>query len=139
MPINKTDYQAVLTQVADAWVAISDLNIGVDIAGPANTFDSSLNNMFVGLTSIESWANAAIEQAELEEQEAVMNNFLLDLKAVFDGYYSAKLEVGSSADGYGLSYGEGETAVGIKLTATLNGVTSSKEINKSVILGEDLV
>lgn len=136
MTINKTNYQAVVEQVTGAWAAISELSIGVDIADSENTFDSVLNNMFVGLASIESWANAVIEQAEQEEQEAVMNNFLLDLKAVFDEY-QAKIEIGNE-NGYGAGYG-GSGATGIKLTATVGSTTATKEINQAVIVGADLV
>lgn len=81
----------------------------------------------------------AAAQTKLDElaQAQVMASFLSELKAVFDSY-NAILEVGSSESGYGSSYGTGET-VGIKLTATLDNVTASKEINKAVIVAEDLV
>lgn len=85
-------------------------------------------------------AIASAIQGKLNElaQGQVMTNFLSELKLVFDKY-TATLEVGSSETGYGLNYGEGETAVGIKFTATFDGVVSSGEINKSVIVGADLV
>jgi hypothetical protein len=82
--------------------------------------------------------SSAQDKLDLIEQEEVMQGFLSELKVVFDKY-TAKIELGSTETGYGLSYGEGETAVGIKLTATFEGITATKEINKSVIVSGDLV
>lgn len=67
-----------------------------------------------------------------------MNGFLSELKVVFDKY-SAKLEVGSSTEGYGVDYGNASPDGGVRLSATLDGVTATKEINKVVIVSGDLV
>lgn len=81
----------------------------------------------------------AAAQVKLDElaQEQVMASFLSELKVVFDTY-NAILEVGSDESGYGESYGTGGS-VGIKLTATLDNVLATKEINKAVIVGDDLI
>lgn len=135
MTIDKTKFQAVLTQLLIVQNATSLLGDDVDAADPENTFDVLFNSIFGNLASVEEWATNKILEAD---QEEVMDNFLAELKVVFDKY-TAKIELGSSATGYGEAYGEGETAVGIKLTATFEGVTSTKEINKSVITSVDLV
>ncbi|MNV66456.1 hypothetical protein D3C71_1592110 [compost metagenome] len=67
-----------------------------------------------------------------------MTSFLSELKVVFDKY-TAKIEIGNSTTGWGMNYGEGETATGFMLTATFEGVISTREINKSVIVSGDLV
>lgn len=83
--------------------------------------------------------NASNEKlVELAEQSLVMNSFLGEMKVVFEKY-SAKLEVGDDDTGYGSSYGGDLDGLGIKLTASLNGVTATKEINKLVIDSGDLV
>jgi hypothetical protein len=138
LTINKANFQQVIAQLNSTWASVIVLDNDMEAADPENTFGVALSSIFGNLSSIEAWANAAIEQANQEEQQAVMNNFLMELKVVFDKY-TASIEIGSDATGYGESYGEGETAVGIKLTAVLAGVTATKEINKSVIVSGDLV
>lgn len=135
MTIDKSKFQAVITQVnasADAIVLLLD---AVDIADVSNTFDNEFASITDNLTIIADWANAKILEAE---QEQVMASFLTEMKVVFDKH-SAKLEVGSSVDGYGLDYGNGTANAGVKFTATFEGTTSVKEINKFVIVGADLV
>lgn len=135
MTIDKTKFQAILDQVVVVQNATTLLGDDINVADPENTFGVAINQILGNLASVEDWANTKILEIE---QEQVMNSFLAELKVVFDKYV-AKIELGSSATGYGEAYGEGETAVGIKLTATLEGVTATKEINKSVIISEDLV
>lgn len=134
MTIDKTAFELILVKVASSENAISALEQSVDEVDTENTFTEEFLNLYADIDSIKQWANQKILEAD---QEQVMNGFLSELKVVFDKY-AAKLEVGSSESGYGTSYGTGETA-GVKLTAVLDGVTASKEINKAVIVTEDLV
>lgn len=134
MTIVKTDFQAVLDQLAVVQNSTTLLISDVDTADPENTFGVLFNSIFGNLASVEAWAKAKIMEAD---QEQVMNDFLAEMKLVFDKY-TAKIEVGSDESGYGESYGSGGT-VGVKFTATLGGVTATKEINKSVIVSGDLV
>lgn len=135
MTIDITKFQAVLTAVTEAATSVDELSDFVELADPDNQFDATFTNIFADLVSVEAWANAKILEAE---QEQVMATFLAEMKVVFDKY-SAKLEVGSSVDGYGLDYGNGTANAGVKFTATFEGTTAVKEVNKSVIVGTDLV
>lgn len=135
MTINKIKYQEVLAQVDASTTAVTLLGDAVDNADPENTFGVLFNNIFGNLASVAAWAELKILEAE---QEQVMATFLAEMKVVFDKY-NAKLEVGSSVDGYGLDYGNGTANAGVKFTATFEGTTAVKEINKSVIVGTDLV
>lgn len=129
-------YEAVVTKANNAQSVVDTLSEAIFTADPSEvTFEPDFDAIETTINNVKAWANAKILEAD---QEEVMRGFLSELKVVFDKY-SAKIELGSSATGYGESYGEGETAVGIKFTATLDGVTSSKEVNKSVIVGSDLV
>lgn len=134
MTIDKSKFQAVIEQITNSWTEIQALSDTVNLADAENTFADEFSQIYANLTSVEQWANQKILEAN---QEMVMNGFLNELKVVFDKY-AAKLEIGNSESGYGTSYGTGGTA-GVKFTATLDGVTASKEINKSVIVGGDLV
>jgi hypothetical protein len=134
LTINRTNYEAVLTQITATQVSLTTLNTDVNTADSTNTFGSIFTNILAELTTINTWAANMVLQAD---QEVVMTDFLSELKAVFDKY-TAEIEVGSAADGYGTSYGGGGN-VGIKLSAMLNGVIATKEINKAVIVGGDLV
>lgn len=135
--IDKQKYLDILSFAELTSTRINLLSDVVALADSAHPFNATFINMFENIESIEAWANAAIEQAIQEEQNAVMNNFLAELKVVFDKY-AAKIEIGSDTTGYGLSYGGG-ASVGVKLTAIFEGTTATKEINKSVIVSEDLV
>ena len=138
MTINKANFEAVVTQITDTWNSVGFLGDSVDIADPENTFGVAISSIYGNLSSIQAWASDKINQANQEEAElAVMTNFLAEMKVVFDKY-AAKIEIGSATTGWGLSYGEGETATGFMLTATFDGLTATKEINKAVIVSGDL-
>ncbi|WP_391559703.1 hypothetical protein [Robertmurraya sp.] len=134
----KQEYQNILTEVNAIGQSVITLDSNLTTIDNSDLVTDDVANILMSITDIQNWANAAIEQAIQEEQNAVMNNFLAELKVVFDRY-AAKIEIGSDTTGYGEAYGTGETAVGIKLTATFEGTTATKEINKSVIIGSDLV
>lgn len=134
MTIDKTKFLAVINQITNSWSEIQALSDTVNLADPENTFGAAFSQIYGNLNSVEEWANAKILEAD---QETVMNGFLSELKVVFDKY-AARMEVGSDESGYGESYGTGGT-VGVKFTATTDGVTASKEINKAVIVSGDLV
>lgn len=135
MTIDKVKFQNVLDQATNSWTEIQALKDTVNLADPDNAFNETFLNIFTSLSEVETWANAKLLEAE---QEQVMNSFLADMKVVFEKY-SAKLEVGSTEDGYGKDYGNGASSTGVKFTAMLDGVTATKEINKVVITSEDLV
>lgn len=135
MTIDKTAFELILTQVASSENVISSLEQSVDEVDTENTFTEEFLNLYADINSIKEWANHKILEAD---QETVMNGFLSELKVVFDKY-SAKLEVGSSTEGYGVDYGNASPDGGVRLTATLDGVTATKEISKVVIVSGDLV
>jgi hypothetical protein len=132
LTIDKTKYQAIIEQADFTEGNVSDLEVLTQAVG--NPYESEFTGIYATFDDIRIWANGKIAEAN---QEEVMTGFLSELKVVFDKY-AAVLEVGSSESGYGSSYGTGET-VGIKLTAVLDDVTATKEINKAVIVGSDLV
>lgn len=136
MTINKSAYEAILTKAIESETTLNLLETSIEATGEL-AFQPVFDGFSIELDSVKVWAQSYIDQAIQEEQNAVMNNFLVELKAVFDKY-SAQMEVGSNDTGYGTNYGGG-TSVGVKLTATFEGTTATKEINKSVIVGADLV
>lgn len=136
LTINKANYEAVLAGSSLTAAKVDLLSSSLAMADPSHPFNAALISIFENLENIESWANAVIEQANQEEQNAVMNNFLSELKVVFERY-TASISTASFEDGYGIGYGEPGT--GFILTATLDNVISTKEIRKAVINSEDLV
>lgn len=100
----------------------TDLNLGEQLSIIENT-----------LLGIESTVN---DKLDILAQEQVMASFLSEMKVVFDKH-SATISTMAFEDGYGASYGEPGT--GFLLTASLGGVTSTKEIKKAVIGSGDLV
>lgn len=134
----KQEYQNILTEVNAIEQSVITLDSNLTTIDNSNLVIDDVANILISITDIQAWASAAIEQAIQEEQNSVMNNFLAELKAVFDKY-SAQMEVGSNDTGYGTNYGGGTSSVGVKLTATFEGTTAIREINKAVIIGADLV
>lgn len=135
MTIDKTLLENVLAQIALTEESVTSLEQSVTTADAEHPLDTEFTSIYVNIDDIRTWAYQRLLETN---QEEVMSNFLAELKLVFDKY-SAKIEIGSNSTGYGEAYGEGETAVGIKLTATLDGVSVTKEINKSTIVSGDLV
>lgn len=133
MTIDKLKLQIVLSAANIAGEKVSALMDVVDETDPDNQFNSTFTNIFENLESVEAWANQKLLEAE---QDEVMGNFLGELKLVFDKY-SATISTMAFEDGYGVGYGEPGT--GFLLTASLDGVTSTKEIKKAVIGTGDLV
>lgn len=129
----KQQYEQVIISVNSVLSTIQGLTVVIDETDLI--LDDQLTLIDNNLLAIEE---AAQIKLDVIEQEQVMASFLAEMKVVFDKY-SAKLEVGSSVDGYGLDYGNGTANVGVKFTATFEGTTAVKEINKSVIVGTDLV
>lgn len=136
MTINKQSYLDVLSFAELTSTRVNLLSDVVALADSAHPFNATFINMFENIESIEAWARAAIEQANQEEQQIVMDGFLGELKVVFDKY-AAKIESAQFDTGYGTNYGEPGT--GFVLTASYEGVTSTKEIKKDIIVSEDLV
>ena len=122
-----TDVEANLASLHTLESSIGDTDL--ELSTSITTIESSL-------LDIKSAAQAKLDNLA---QEEVMNSFLAEMKVVFDKY-TAKMEIGSSGVGYGTAYGVGSTsAAGIKFTATLDNVVSTKEINKTIITSQDLV
>lgn len=137
MTINKANFEAVVTQLTDTWNSVGFLGDSVDTADPENTFGVAISSIYGNLSSIQAWASDKINQANQEEAElAVMNSFISELKVVFDKY-AASAAITPFETGYGTNYGE--SGLGYVLTASFDGVSSSKDIKKSVINGSDLV
>lgn len=133
MTIDKAKFEEVLSQLTLTENSVIALENSAYDADAGHPFETEFTGVHQTLEDVRIWANQKILEAD---QETVMNGFLSELKVVFDKY-ATKMEVGSDESGYGESYGTGGTA-GIKFTATLDGVTSTKEINKAVIVSGDL-
>lgn len=130
----KQAYEQVITD-ADATL-VSLLALGSSIGETDLDLYTNISEIETNLGKIILAAQAKLDNLA---QEEVMNSFLAEMKVVFDKY-TAKMEIGSSGGGYGESYGSGSTAAaGIKFTATLNDLNSTKEINKTIITSQDLV
>lgn len=130
-----TLFEAVITQANGFQVSMDTL---VESIYTADTtvieFEPQFDAIQDTIDSVKAWAAQKIQEAD---QEEVMDNFLAELKVVFDKY-AASMQVGSAGQGYGENWGGGNS-IGVKFVTTLDGVTSTKEINKSVIVGSDLV
>lgn len=130
----KAQYEAVLSAEDDVSDYLHVLKLKVSdtdlILGDQITLIEN------ALVEIKNASNEKL--VELAEQSLVMNSFLAEIKIVFEKY-SAKLELGSSTDGYGIDWGNANPNVGVRFTATLDGVVAVKEINKAIIVSEDLV
>lgn len=132
--MTKQDYQKVITDVGFILSSLEALE--TSLASASMSMDTELSLIEDTLLSIDTAAQTKLDEFA---QEEVMSSFLVEMKVVFDKY-TAKMEVGSSAVGYGTAYGAGITsAAGIKFTATLDNVISTKEINKTIITSQDLV
>lgn len=130
-----TLFEAVITQAIATQNTVDTLTGSIYIADPTEIgFETQFDAIATTIDNVKAWATQKILEAD---QEEVMTNFMAELKVVFDKY-AAVMEIGSVESGYGQSYG-GSEGVGVKFTATLDGVTSTKEINKAVIVGSDLV
>lgn len=130
-----TLFEAVITQANGFQVSMDSL---VESIYTADTtvieFEPQFDAVQDTIDSVKAWAAQKILESS---QEEVMTNFMAELKVVFDKY-AAQMEIGNSESGYGESYGTG-SGVGVKFTASFDGITSTKEINKAVIVGADLV
>ena len=131
--MTKEDYQKVITDVGFILSSLEALE--TSLAAASMSMDTELSLIEDTLLSIDTAAQTKLDEFA---QEEVMSSFLAELKVVFDKF-AAKMEVGSSGVGYGENYGSGSTAAGIKFTAILEGVTATKEINKTIITSQDLV
>ena len=128
----KIQYEMVITDADSTLTSLHTLEASIDQTDLI--LDSQVT---IAENTLLAIINAAQGKLDLIEQEEVMEGFLMELKVVFDKY-SASIEVGSDESGYGTNYGGGNS-IGVKFVATLDGVTATKEINKAVILGSDLV
>lgn len=129
--MTKSDYENVVLQ---ADVVLQELVNLRDLVGDNQSSLTSIEQADLEIDSVRTWATNEIA---LITQEVVINSFLNELKVVFDKY-NGKLEIGSSESGYGVAYGEG-SSVGVKFSATVDGVTGVKDISKGVIFADDLV
>lgn len=130
-----TLFEAVITQAIATQTSVDTLAGSIYTTDPTEIgFETEFDAIATTIESVKAWATQKILESD---QEEVMTNFMAELKMVFDKYV-ASMEIGDVATGYGMNYGGGDT-VGVKFTATLNNVTSTKEINKAVIVGADLV
>lgn len=129
-----TLFEAVITQAITVQNTVDVLGGVIYEADPTETgFEVDFDSITFKIDNVKAWATQKILESS---QEEVMTNFMAELKVVFDKY-AASMEVGSVESGYGQSYG-GSEGVGVKFTASFEGVTSTKTINKSTILSADL-
>ncbi len=132
--MTKEDYQKVITDVGFTLSSLQTLETSLTAANMS--MDTELSLIEDTLLSIDTAAQTKLDEFA---QEEVMSSFLAEMKVVFDKY-TASMEVGSSGVGYGQNWGGGSTsAAAIKFTAILEGVTATKEINKTIITSQDLV
>ncbi len=130
-----TLYEEILTKANTSLAAIGSLDIYVQALDTNDVLDQQFQAIYDSFDVILGWTNQKILEAN---QEAVMTNFLAEMKVVFDKY-TAKIEIGNPTEGYGTNWGGSSTATGMKLSATFGGLTATKEINKAVIVSGDLV
>jgi len=132
--VTTENFESVLAAsqiVADKVALLVD---SVTLADPNEfQFNPVFLDIYNKLVTIESWANQKITEAD---QELVMNNFLSEMKVVFEKY-SASSAITPFETGWGEDYGQ--PGMGYVLTASFEGVTSSKDIRKSVIGSGELV
>jgi hypothetical protein len=131
--IDRQKYLDVITKANLAQGASADLDLVTIAADPNNGFEETFDDIHNSIEVVKIWANQKILEAE---QEQVMTSFLSELKIVFDKY-SASSAITPFETGYGIDWGE--PGLGYVLTASLDGVSSTKEIKKSVINLGDLV
>lgn len=131
--MTKEDYQKVITDVGFTLSSLQALETSLTAAGMS--MDTELSLIEDTLLSIDTAAQTKLDN--LAQQE-VINNFLVEMKLVFDKY-TAKMEVGSSGVGYGTNYGGNTPAASIKFTVIFENITGTKEINNTVITGGDLI
>lgn len=130
-----TNYESIITAANNTQTQLDTLATNIYAADPSETqFEVRFAAVEDTLNAVKTWAQGKIDEVE---QEVVMDAFLAEMKLVFEKY-SAGMEVGSNSGGYGVGYGEGESTLGVKFTATFEGVTSTKEINKATIVATDL-
>lgn len=129
--MTKSEYENIVLQAHNALVEVHTLD---SLINGEDTIYEEVLTAQQSILNVEDWAT---KQIEIINQEAVINNFLSELKDVFEKY-KAKLEVLDEESGYGEGYGQGELN-GVRFTATTDGVTGSKDILKGVIVSDDLV
>jgi len=129
---SKAQYEMVITDADSTLTSLHTLETAIDQT------DLILDGQItIAENALLAIISSAQDKLDLIEQEEVMSGFLAELKVVFEKY-AASMEVGSDESGYGTNYGGG-SSVGVKFVATLDGVTSTKEIDKVVITSVDLV
>jgi hypothetical protein len=120
-----TNYEAVITKASETQASLDLLTSAIFTADPNEMmFEPSFDSIDDVLNSVKTWAQGKIDEAE---QGVVMDNFLAELKVVFDKY-SASMEIGNSESGYGENWGN-VNLVGIRFTVNFDGVVAIKEIN----------
>lgn len=124
------DLQIQLSVIEDAFLEFQPDLLATD---NSNDVDSDIGSITLTFHNIDQWLQGQITRTQ---QELVMTGFLAEMKVVFDKY-SATISTMDFEDGYGTSYGEPGT--GFLLTASEDGVISTKEIKKGVIGSGDLV
>jgi len=124
----------------------STLNLGAaldsaEVAGVTvpTEVDTAFEELTTNLFTIISWVNQAITDGTEEPELTAMQNFLNEIKAVFDKY-SAVLER-LDGTGYGVAYG-GADFFRISVTDPVSGNVETKDIVPAVadtITSADLV
>lgn len=132
MATDKSVYEGILTSLTDIRHRLQDVDDAVEAVDNGSEVDAEFSALFDKLSTIDDWLNGEIVRVE---QEVVMKDFLVGLKALMNEY-QAKFELGNSESGYGENWGQG-SVTGMKVTVVKDGVTVSKVIEKVVIVDSD--
>jgi len=137
-------YQNVKDQANTLLSSVNELQNRLSLVSPPEDVSEAVQALLTNIQYVVSWTDAQMSQTPPQEL-TVIEQFLAELKVVFEKYSAILTVVGQDGGGYGIQYGEsyGESgtagATGIKLTATLNGVTESKTYSKTTLTKDDLL
>lgn len=109
----------VLNTKLEEYEAVSLEDIPIEV-------NDAWTNLHLNLDIIITWVNQAIEaigDGTEEPNITIMQQFLAELKVVFDKYAAVIERL--DPEGYGSSYGGASV---FRLTATLDGVTETKDV-----------
>jgi hypothetical protein len=125
------DMQGAMTPLADFITSVETEGVNVP-----SEVDSAFADISIGLNTILTWVQQAIEDGGVTVPElTVMQNFLTELKVVFDKYKASISIV--TTDGYGISYGESGQALRITVEDA-DGVVETKDFVQNSLSSDDL-
>jgi len=125
------DMQGAMTPLADFITSVETDGVVV-----TDNVDSAFADITIGLNTILTWVIQAIEDGGVTVPElTVMQNFLAEMKVVFDKYKASITAMDGSA--YGVSYGGADF---LRITVEdADGVVETKDFVQNSLSSEDLV